>query len=132
MDVAYAGGSCAYAIVHPNPADVLTAKLVLLDIEAGMLISEADLTVAMGWPLEVTFQRDTRFLYGATREGVYRVRLGTTTIEPLWRDAGDGPTAGGALHHGEYYFCSGHRLRAIKGSRHGVRHPGRFQAGPDG
>lgn len=116
MDVEYAGGTLAYAIVHPNPADVLYAKLVLLDVEAGTLISEADLTAVMGWPLEVTFQRDTEYLYGATREGVYRVRLGTTTIEPLWRDADDGPRAGGALCNGEYFFCSGHRLRAIRPS----------------
>jgi hypothetical protein len=61
----------------------------------------------------VTFQRDDRYLYGATRHTVYRVPLGTTDIEVLWRDEHDGPTDGGALQKGIYYFATDHRLRGI-------------------
>jgi hypothetical protein len=51
----------------------------------------------------VSFQRDGQYLYGATREGIYRVPLGTTEIEVVWRNAKDGPAAPpGALQYGRY------------------------------
>jgi len=43
------------------------------------------------------------------------VERGTTRIEMLWRaQEGDGPTCGGALLGGTYYFGTGHRLRAAR------------------
>ena len=51
---------------------------------------------------------------GATRESVYRVPLGTTDIEVLWRSSGDGPVAGGALLGTDYFFGTGAKLRSVR------------------
>jgi len=117
MDLEYAGDGLAYAIVHPCPMDILEARLLLLDLPNTRVVENVSLTDAAGWPLEVTFQRDDRFLYGATRQAVYRVPLGTADIQVLWQDADDGPTDGGALRGNEYYFATDHRLRAIRVNR---------------
>lgn len=113
MDLEYAGGGLVYAVVHPAPADVLIADLMLLDLPGGKIVSRTRLDDVAGWPLEVSFQRDDRYLYGATRAAVYRVPLGTTDVEVLWHSDSDGPTAAGALLDGRYYFGTMHRLRAV-------------------
>lgn len=113
MDLEYAGQGLAYAIIHVAPESALDARLVLFDPATGRLVKQAALSAAAGWPLEVSFQRDGRYLYGATRASVYRVALGTVDIEVLWRDEKDGPEAGGALLKGVYYFGTGPRLRAL-------------------
>ena len=77
------------------------------------IVARTRLDTAAGWPLEVSFQRDDRYLYGATRQGVYRVPLGTVDIEMIRRDEKDGPTAGGALLNGTYYFATLERLRSV-------------------
>jgi hypothetical protein len=114
MDIETAGEGLAYAIIHPCPADVLEAQLVLVDFRSRQIRSSARLDSVIGWPLEVSFQRDEQYLFGATREGIYRVPLGTTEIEVIWQDAKDGPTAPGALQEGRYYFNTQHRLRSVK------------------
>ena len=117
MDIEDAGSGLAYAIVHCCPEHVLKAELMLLDLRGERIVSRIDLTDQLGWPLEVSFQTDDRYLYGLTREGVYRVPLGTLDLEVLWRDKtnGPGPMIGaGALIDGVYYFGSDARLRSIK------------------
>ena len=117
MDLEYAGSGLVYAIVHPRPPEVLHALLLLLDLPAGRIVKQTRLDAAAGWPLEVSFQRDDRCLYGATRQSVYRVPLGTVDVEVLWRDEQHGPTAGGALLDGYYYFASRHKLRRLRVNR---------------
>lgn len=117
MDIEDAGNGLAYAIVHCCPEEVLKAELMLLDLPRQRIISRMDLTERLGWPLEVSFQRDDRYLYGLTSEGIYRMRLGTLDLEILWRDKNDGPgpmIGAGALVDGVYYFGSGARLRSIR------------------
>jgi len=113
MDLEYAGNGLVYAIAHPCPNEVLDARLLLLDLPNARIVDNVSLSAAAGWPTEVSFQRDERYVYGATREAVYRIALGTTQIEVLWRDPQDGPSDGGALRSGVYYFASGHRLRGL-------------------
>lgn len=114
MDLEDAGNGLAYAIVHPAPESVLRAELMLIDFRQKRIVESAPLADVAGWPLEVSLQRDDRYLYGATRESIYRVPVGTTRIEILWRtDAGDGPTAGGALIDGRYFFGSMAKLRSV-------------------
>ncbi len=116
MDVQAAGDGLLYAIVHQQPETELKAELMLLDLPNERIVSRVDLTQVLGWPLEVSFQTDERYLYGATNQGIYRVELGTTDVEVLWRDEQDGPgpmIGAGALLDGVYYFASGPRLRAL-------------------
>jgi hypothetical protein len=113
MDLEYAGQGLAYAVVHVAPENALDAKLVLFDTLRHRIVSQADLSAEAGWPLEVSFQRDAHYLYGATRSGIYRVKLGTCKIELLWRAESEGPEAGGALAAGRYFFGTGPRLRAL-------------------
>ena len=113
MDLEYAGDGLAYAIIHVAPEQGRHAELVLFEPATGRIVARAELSAAAGWPLEVTFQRDARYVYGATRESVYRVPLGTVAIDVLWRSAADGPTAGGALLGPRYYFATHERLRAL-------------------
>ncbi len=115
MDLEDAGNGLAYAIVHPAPETVLQADLMLIDFANRRIVDRAPLASVAGWPLEVSFQRDDRYLYGATREGVYRVPLGTTRIEVLWRTTrANGPTAGGALVNGRYFFGCEAKLRSVR------------------
>jgi len=116
MDIEDAGNGMVYAIVHAQPENVLKAELMLLDLRNEMIVGRLDLTAQLGWPMEVSFQRDERFLYGLTCEGLYRVKLGTLDLEILWQDKSDGPgpsIGAGALCNGVYYFASGARLRAM-------------------
>ena len=116
MDIEDAGNGLAYAIVHCLPEDDLTAHLMLVDLQNERIVDRMDLTAALGWPLEVSFQTDEQYLYGLTCEGLYRVPLGTLDFEVLWRDADDGPgpsIGAGALLNGMYYFGSGARLRCV-------------------
>jgi hypothetical protein len=115
MDLEYAGADRAYALIHPVPENLLAADLVLIDLDRRQIVDRAPLAGIGGWPLEVSWQCDDRYLYGATRESVYRVPLGTTRIEVLWRtDRQNGPTAGGALLDGRYYFASLAKLRSVR------------------
>jgi hypothetical protein len=117
MDIEDAGNGLAYAIVHSQPENVLTAELMLLDLPSACIVARMDLTALLGWPLEVSFQKDDRFLYGLTCEGLYGVALGTLDVEVLWQDKQDGPgpmIGAGALRDGVYYFGSGARLRSIR------------------
>jgi hypothetical protein len=115
MDVHAVGQGRVYAIVHPVPESVLRADLLLLEPLNGRILSQTRLDTAAGWPLEVSFANDDRYLYGLTRESVYRVPLGTTDIEVLWRtDAETGPTAAGALLDGMYYFGALARLQGVR------------------
>lgn len=114
MDLEYASNGLVYAIVHPCPNEVLDARLLLLDLPNARIVENISLSDAAGWPTEVSFQRDDRYAYGATREAVYRIPLGTTHVDILWRDPHDGPTDGGALCRGVYYFASDHRLRGLR------------------
>lgn len=116
MDLEDAGDGLAYAIVHCLPEDVLAAHLMLLDLPRQRIVARLDLTERLGWPLEVSLQRDDKYLYGLTCEGLYRVPLGTLDLEILWQDKDDGPgpmIGAGALVDGVYYFGSGARLRSI-------------------
>jgi len=114
MDLEYAGDGLVYAIVHTAPAHVLIAHLLLLDLPGNRVVKHARLDTAAGWPHEVTFQRDDRYVYGATRKSIYRVKLGTTDIEVLWTGKKEMPTCGGALVKGWYYFGAGHKLKRIR------------------
>lgn len=115
MDVHAIGQGRVYAIVHPYPDSVLDAELVLMEPLQGRILSKTRLDTVAGWPLEVSFANDDRYLYGLTRESVYRVPLGTTDIEVLWRtDQQSGPTAAGALLDGIYYFGAMARLQGVR------------------
>lgn len=117
MDIEDAGNGLAYAIVHCVPEDALKAELMLLDLREQRIVGRLDLTERLGWPVEVSFQTDDRYVYGLTCEGVYRAALGTLDVEVLWQDKTDGPgpmIGAGALVDGVYYFGSGERLRSIK------------------
>jgi hypothetical protein len=115
MDVESAGNGLAYAIVHPAPETTLKAELMLIDFTKQQIVSRAPVADIAGWPLEVSFQRDDHYVYGATRESIYRVPLGTTEIEILWRTGReDGPTSGGALVNGRYFFGCLEKLRSVR------------------
>lgn len=114
MDVHGIGNGLAYAIVHPYPDTVLHAWLILFNPRQQTIISRTRLDAVAGWPLEVSFQTDAKYLYGVTREAVYRVPLGTTDVEVLWRtEAERGPTGAGTLLNGSYYFGSLARLQSV-------------------
>ncbi|MCE9591062.1 MAG: hypothetical protein K8S99_11100 [Planctomycetes bacterium] len=113
VDIEYAGNGLVYAISHPWPKEVLHSELLLLDLPGKRIVARTRLDTVAVWPLEVSFQRDDRYLYGATRQGIYRVPLGTVHIEMIWCDEKDGPTAGGALLNGSYYFATIERLRSV-------------------
>jgi hypothetical protein len=115
MDVHAIGNGQVYAIVHPYPDSVLHADLVLMEPLKGRIISKTRLDTVAGWPMEVAFANDERYLYGLTRESVYRVPLGTTDIKVLWRtDAENGPTGAGALIDGIYYFGAMAHLQGVR------------------
>ncbi len=117
MDIEDAGNGLCYAIVHSHPETVLKAELMLLDLPNRRIIDRLDLTAELGWPLEVSFQKDDHYVYGLTCEGLYRVALGKLDFEVLWRDKTDGPGPGigaGALLDGVYYFASNARLRSLR------------------
>lgn len=114
LDLEYLGDGMVYAIAHPNPPEVLVAELLLMDMANQRIVSRATLSEIAGWPLEVSFQRDQAYLYGATRQSIYRVPLGTTAVEVLWRSRDDGPVAGGALMGKDYYFGTGAKLRSVR------------------
>lgn len=114
MDVQSIGNGLVYAIIHPYPDTVLHAELVLMEPLKNRVVSRTRLDTVAGWPLEVSFQTDDTYLYGVTRESVYRVRLGTTEIEVLWQtDKGNGPTASGTLLDGVYYFGALPSLQSV-------------------
>jgi len=117
MDIEDAGDGLVYAIVHCLPEEVLVTELMLLDLANEKIVGRYPLSERHGWPLEVSFLRDERYLYGLTRETVYRVPRGTLDVEELWRDPRDGPgpmIGAGALIDGVYYFGSGARFRSIR------------------
>ena len=114
MDLCEAGEGLTYAIVHQSPEE-LHAELMLLDLPGGRIVGRTVMDQAsIGWPLEVSFQPGDRYIVGATGLGVYRVERGSVEIEMLrvFED-GDGPTCGGALLGGRYYFGTRHRLRVV-------------------
>lgn len=113
MDLEAAGEGLAYAIIHVAPETVLHAELVLFDPQTGRIVAQTNLSEAADWPLEVTFQQDATYVYGATRTSIYRVKRGTVNIEVLWADPQFGPTAGGALIGNRYYFATHSQLRVI-------------------
>ncbi len=115
MDLEAVGNGLVYAIVHPYPDTVLQADLVLMEPLKHRIVSKSRLDSVAGWPLEVSFATDAKYLYGVTRESVYRVPLGTTEIEVLWRtDKAQGPTASGALLDGTYYFGALAKLQSVR------------------
>lgn len=115
MDVHAMGRGLVYAIIHPYPDTVLHADLVLLDPLKEKIVSRTRLDTVAGWPLEVSFVNDARYLYGLTRRGVYRVPLGTTEVEMLWRAEPEHDlTAAGALLDGVYYFGALARLQSVR------------------
>ncbi|NLL82795.1 MAG: hypothetical protein GX230_00965 [Lentisphaerae bacterium] len=113
MDLENCGDGLAYAIIHPQPESVLQADLLLIDMINQRIVERRRLDDVAGWPLEVSFQRDDKYLYGATREAIYRVPLRSVDVEVLWRDKLNGPTAGGALNNGRYVFAVYDRLLAL-------------------
>lgn len=115
MDVHAIGGGLVYAIAHPLPASVLRAELLLLEPFKGRIVSQTRLDTIAGWPLEVSFANDENYLYGLTREAVYRVPLGTTDVEVLWRTKPEqGPTAAGVLLDGVYYFGALAKIQGVR------------------
>lgn len=116
MDIEDAGDGLCYAITHANPETALNAELMFLDLPNEKIMSRIPISEMLGWPLEVSFRRDDKYLYGAAREGIYRVPLGTTDLEILWQDKEDGPgpfIGACGLIDGVYYFGSGARLRCV-------------------
>ena len=113
MDLCDAGEGLTYAILHL--ADRGEAVLALLDLPGESILKRCALDkTKIGWPLEVSFQPDKDYIYGATRSGIYRIEKGGTEIEMLWQASEtDGPTAAGALLAESYYFATGHRLRSL-------------------
>ena len=117
MDMCDAGDGLTCAVVHVV-AEGYVAELMLLDLPGERVVSRRVIdTLDIGWPVEVSFQSEGRYIYGATKRCIYRIERGTIEIEVLWRVKEDGPempSCGGALVGGLYYFASGHRLRALR------------------
>lgn len=106
-----------YAFIHLAQEGTPRAMLALLDLPERKVVSQTVLDSERdGWPLEVCLRGDDDFLYGAAKLSVFRIARGTTALEVLWRprDEADRPSAAGALIGSDYYFASGHRLRAMR------------------
>ena len=69
-----------------------------------MIVAQTTISDSVGWPIEVSFQRDDHYLYGAGDRGVYRVALGTMDVDVLWESADDGP---GPFFGGGAFFGAG-------------------------
>jgi hypothetical protein len=115
-DLCAAGDEMVYAVL--KLADEDRPVVALLDLREQMACGTCRLEPPghgdLFWGMRSMF-RHGQYVYGATYQGLYRVRIGDIAVDALWIAPDGGcPSGTGAVIGNTWYFPTGHRLRALE------------------